>query len=146
MKVVLLQDVKGVGKADEIKEVAEGYARNFLFPRHLAVQALEKNIQELNNRKRKEIKEAEQDLQAQQSLAEKLDGLEITVKEKASEAGVLYAAVGPQRILQELSKLGYKIEKNQIENKIFKKAGDYKLKIKLRHGLEAQLNVRVEIL
>jgi large subunit ribosomal protein L9 len=146
MKVVLLQDVKGIGKTDEIKEVAEGYARNFLFPKHLAVQALEKNIQELNNRKHKEAKEAERDLYDQQSLADRLGNLEFSLKEKASEAGILYAAVGPQRILQELTKRGYKIEKNQIENKIIKKAGEYEIKIKLRHGLEAKIVIKVETL
>lgn len=146
MKVVLLQDVKGVGKADEIKEVSEGYARNFLFPKHLAVQALEKNIKELSDRKRREAKESEKELQELQSLAGRLDGLEIQVKEKASETGMLYASVGQQRLVQELKKKGFKIEKNQIENLSIKKSGEYTVKIKLSHGLEAQIIVRVETL
>ena len=146
MKVVLLQDVKGIGKIDEIKEVAEGYARNFLFPKHLAVQALEKNIQELNNRKHREEKEAEHDLYEQQSLADRLGNTELSLKEKASESGILYAAVCPQRILQELVKRGYKLDKNQIENKVIKKAGEYEIKIKLRHGLETKIITKVETL
>lgn len=144
MKVVLLQDVKGIGKADEIQNVSEGYARNFLFPKHLAVQALEKNIKELNDRKRKETKEAELELQESQGLAGRLEGLEIIIKEKASEAGVLYASVGAQRLAQELQKHGFKIKKNQINNLSIKKAGEYTINIKLNHGLEAQIMVRVE--
>lgn len=144
MKVVLLQDVKGIGKADEIREVSEGYARNFLFPKHLAVQALEKNIRELSDRKRKESKESERELQELQGLAGRLEGLEILVKEKSSEAGVLYASVGQQRLAQELHKRGFKIEKNQIENLSIKKAGEYMVNIKLNHGLEARIVVRVE--
>ena len=146
MKVVLLQDVKGVGKADEIKEVSEGYARNFLFPKHLAVQALDKNIKELSERKRKESKESERELQELQGLASRLDGVELVIREKSSETGVLYASVGPQRLAQELNKKGFKIEKNQIQNLNIKKAGDYTVKIKLSHGLEAEISVRVETL
>ncbi|MFA6547909.1 MAG: 50S ribosomal protein L9 [Candidatus Magasanikbacteria bacterium] len=146
MKVVLLQDVKGVGKADEITEVSEGYARNFLFPKHLAVHALEKNIKELSERKHKEVKSAEKELKELQSLAGRLDGVEIVVKEKASEAGILYASIGSQRLAQELHKRGFKIEKNRIENLNIKKSGEYKVKVKLNHGLEAQIMVRVETL
>ncbi|OGH88943.1 MAG: 50S ribosomal protein L9 [Candidatus Magasanikbacteria bacterium RIFOXYD2_FULL_36_9] len=146
MQVVLLQDVKGVGKADEIKDVSEGYARNFLFPKHLAVQALDKNIKELGERKRKESKESERELQELQGLAGRLDELEIVVKEKASETGLLYASVGPQRLAQDLQKRGFKVTKNQIQNLNIKKAGEYRVKVKLNHGLEAQITVRVETL
>lgn len=146
MKVVLLQEVKGLGKIDEIKEVSEGYARNFLFPKHLAVVAKDKALKELNDKKNKQSKEAEEDLKLQQNLAAKLDGLEIVIKEKASEGGVLYAAVGHAKIMQELGKRGIKIDRNQLENKPIKKSGEYSIKAKLRHGLEAEITVRVETL
>ncbi len=146
MQVVLMQDVKGVGKTDEIKEVSEGYARNFLFPKHLAVQALEKNIKEVSERKRKESRESERELQELQGLAGRLDDLELLIKEKASETGVLYASVGPQRLSQELNKRGFKIDKNQIQNLNIKKAGEYSVGVKLSHGLEGQITVRVETL
>lgn len=146
MKVVLLQAVKGLGKIDEIKEVNEGYARNFLFPKHLAVIAKEKALKELSDKKIRQSKEAEEDLKMQQTLAAKLDGVEIVVKEKASESGILYAAVGQAKIMQELGKRGIKIDRNQLENKSIKKSGEYPIKIKLRHGLEAEITVRVETL
>lgn len=146
MKVVLLQEVKGLGKTDEIKEVNEGYARNFLFPKHLAVVAKDKALKELSDKKIKESKEAEADLRMQQDLAAKLDGIEINIKEKASDAGVLYAAVGHAKIMQELGRRGIKIDRNQLSNTTIKKAGEYPIKVKLRHGLEAEITVRVEIL
>ncbi len=146
MKVVLLQEVKGLGKADEIKEVSEGYARNFLFPKHWAVIAKDKALKELSDKKVKQSKDAEADLKMQQDLAAKLDGVEIHIKEKASEAGVLYAAVGQAKLMQELNKRGLKIERTQLENKTIKKAGEYPVKVKLRHGLEAEITVRVETL
>lgn len=146
MQVILLQDVTGVGKADEVKNVSEGYARNFLFPKHLAVSAGNKEVHELEAKKKRLAKESEESLHEQQTLAEKLDGYDLHLKEKASDTGVLYAAVGPQKIAQALSKKGIKIFKNQIENKMIKEAGEYKFKIKLSHGLEAELSVVVETL
>ena len=89
MKVVLLQKVTGLGNVDEIKEVAEGYARNFLFPRHLAVQASPRMLQEIENRHQREAKQAERDLHEQQQLAARIDGVEVELKEKASEGGSL---------------------------------------------------------
>jgi len=146
MKVVLLQDVKGLGKADEVKDVAEGYARNFLFQKHLAVMASDKALKDIKNRKEKETKEAEANLHMEQSLADRLEKIELVVKEKASESGVLYAGVGPQTVHDELKKRGIKIDKNQIENKVLKTAGEGSFKIKLHHGLEASILVRVETL
>lgn len=146
MQVILLQDVKGVGNADQIKDVSEGYARNFLFPKHLAIQVSNKVLHELAAKKIRLAKEEESVLHEQQDLAEKIDTIGLYLKEKASEAGVLYAAVGPQRISQELYKKGIKINKNQIENKMIKEAGEHRFKVKLPHGLEAELSVVVETL
>ncbi len=146
MKVVLLQEVKGLGKADEIKEVNEGYARNFLFPKHWAVIARDKALRELSDKKTKQFKDAEADLKMQQDLAAKLNGVEIHIKEKASDAGVLYAAIGHAKIMQELGRRGIKIERSQLGNTTIKKAGEFPVKIKLRHGLEAEITVRVETL
>ena len=83
MKVILLRSVPGLGDIDDVKEVAEGYARNFLFPKHLAVQASAKASNELVARKKKEVRQAEQDLSEQQNLAQRIDGLELEIKEKA---------------------------------------------------------------
>jgi large subunit ribosomal protein L9 len=145
MKVALLQNVAGLGKADEIKNVSDGYARNFLFPKHLAVQVNDHVLNEIKVRKNKADKEVELDLKEQQNLASRLDGIELVIKEKASATGVLYASVNPQKISTELAKLKFNIDKSQIENKQVKEAGSYEYKIKLRHGLEPRINVVVEI-
>lgn len=143
MKVVLIQNVAGLGKADEVKDVADGYARNFLFARNLAVPASPKILNDLEKRKNKKSKGAEDDLRNAQEMAEKLDGYEVQVKEKASESGSLYAAVGPQKISDALRKRGFEVEKNQIAVKAIKEAGEYRAKIKLKHGLEAEITVIV---
>lgn len=143
MKVILLQKVPGIGDIDELKEVADGYARNFLFPHHLAVQASVSAVAQVSAHKKKLMKDAENDLQEQQSLADRLDGMVIEIKEKASDKGLLYAAVGPQRLLDELKKRGVVILKTQIVMKPIKEAGEFQATVRLRHGLEANVNIIV---
>ena len=143
MKVVLLQRVPGIGDVDDVKEVADGYARNFLFPRHLAVQASVDAITKVRAHKNKLAKEAEKDLKEQQSLADRLSGLVLELKEKISDKGLLYAAVGPQRLVDELKKRGFLINKSQISMKPIKSEGEFVASIRLRHGLEANINIIV---
>ena len=145
MKVILLQNVPGLGKADEVKDAAEGYAINFLFPKHLAVQASTQSLTTLKQQKDKRAKDEIRDLQIQQTLAERLDGLEINLKEKASAAGILYAAVGPKQICDALAKLGHEVDKAQIIMAPIKSAGDYEATVKLRHGLEAKVSISVSV-
>ncbi|MBI2444120.1 MAG: 50S ribosomal protein L9 [Candidatus Magasanikbacteria bacterium] len=141
MKVILLQPVAGLGESDEIKEVADGYARNFLFPRHLAVLASEQAVQDLAARQKKAAREAERDLREQQQLAGKVDGEEIEISERASAKGQLYAAVGPARVAQALAERNLPVAPEQIAMKPIKEAGTYPVKIKFRHGLEAEVIV-----
>ncbi len=146
MKVILLQAVSGLGKMDDIKEVAEGYARNFLFPRHLAVPASGKAVKELGDRHHREQRQAEQDLVEQQKAAERLDGREVEIDERASASGTLYAAVNQARVKEALERIGFSIETTQIHMKPIKEAGSYTVKIKFRHGLEAEITVLVTAL
>lgn len=144
MKVLLLQNIPGLGKIDEVKNVADGYARNFLFPKHLAVQSTAHALAGIEAHKKKKAKDELKDLQKQQDLAQKLDDLEVVFKEKASESGQLYAAVGAAKICEALQKLGHEVDKDQIIiDKPIKEAGEYQAKVKLRHGLEATLNLIV---
>ncbi len=143
MRVILIQNVPGLGKIDDIKEASEGYSRNFLFAKNLAVPATAKALQELEARRNRQTKDVEQDLRGQQSLADKLDGFEANLKEKVSASGALYASVGPQKISEMLAKSGFKIDKNQIIMKPVKEVGEYKAKIKFAHGLEADIIVNV---
>lgn len=143
MQVILIQNIVGLGKIDDIKEVSEGYARNFLFVKNLAMPATKQALADLKTHQNKKVKDHEVELRAEQSLADKLDGLELFLKEKIGSGGTLYAAVGPQKVAEELAKLGFKINKDQIIMNPVKEAGEYKAKIKFKHGLEASLIVIV---
>jgi large subunit ribosomal protein L9 len=143
MKVILIADVPGLGRIDDIKDVSDGYAANFLFPRHLAVLASSKAVKDLSDGRRRKEKEAEHELRDLQSLASRLDGLALQFTEKINEAGLLYAAVGPQKIVDVLNKMGLAITKNQILGKPLKEPGDYEVAVKLKHGLEAKINVTI---
>ncbi|MDO8626052.1 MAG: 50S ribosomal protein L9 [Candidatus Magasanikbacteria bacterium] len=144
MKVILLKKVTGLGNPDDVKDVADGYARNFLFPRNLAVQANQHNVNAIEARHTKAGRDAEKDLQAQQALASRLDGYELDLKEKASEKGQLYAAVGDVKIALALSAKGLVIEPGQIKTRPIKEIGSHTILIKLRHGLEAEVAVNIE--
>lgn len=143
MKVILLKKVPGLGDIDDVKEVAEGYARNFLFPRHLAVQASPKAMQDVEAHHKKIAKEAEQELRSEQSLAERVDGYELEIAERANEKGVLFAAVTAEVVAKALSKAGFAVDKKQLGMKPIKEVGTYGIKIKLKHGLEADVTVIV---
>lgn len=143
MKVVLVQNVSGLGVIDDIKEVSEGYARNFLFPRHLAVQASAAAQKGAADRQRRQTKEAQRTLQREQTLAGQLDGMEIEFSEKAGPAGQLYAAIGAQKVAEYLSGKGFALKKNNIGLPPIKAAGEHRATVKLGHGLEADLKIIV---
>ena len=143
MKVILLKNIKGLGKIDDVKEVAEGYARNYLFPHNIAIQATLAEINEREVRKKKNIKEAVHGLQEQQSLAGQLDGMEIEIPEKANDTGGLYAAVTAQKISKTLSTMGYNVKQEQIITKPLKQTGTFPVIIKFGHGLEVEITVTI---
>ncbi len=143
MQVIFIQNVAGIGKIDDIKEVSEGYARNFLFAKNLAQPATAQVLADLKARKNRQIKDRETELRAEQSVADKLDGYELTLKEKVSAGSALYAAVGPQKVSEALASKGFKINKDQIIFKPIKEIGEYKAKIKFAHGLEVEISIVV---
>ena len=143
MKVVLIQNVPGLGKIDDVKEVSEGYARNFLFAKNLAMPATTKAVAEVGARQIKKVKNSESELLEQQAVAQRLDGWEVNIKEKISAGGGLYAAVTAQKIIEVLARSGFKIEKNQVVMKPIKVTGQHSIKIKFSHGLEADVHVVV---
>lgn len=144
MKVILLKDVSGLGRADDIKEVADGYARNFLFVKNLAIQASPKAAQTIAEKHSKEHKAAAAELSSLQALAGRVDGAEVELREKASSAGVLYAAVTANKIATTLQKMGFKVEPEQVKIKPFKEIGTYAVKLKFAHGLEADVTVHIQ--
>ena len=145
MKVILLQKVIGLGDKYDTKEVADGYARNFLLPQNLAEISTPERAAVMEERKTKEIGDAQKDLERVEALAEKLEMLEIIVKAKAQEDGTLYGSVGPKEIAAAIKKHHTSIDEKQISVKNpIKKLGDHEAVVNLNHGLEAPITVTVE--
>jgi len=142
MKVILLKDVQELGNKGEIKNVADGYARNFLFIKKLAKPATEEIIEKTKAKKDLDIIKAEKDLKKTQELASKLDGLELEIKEKVDEKGHLYGSMNELKISELLKEKGFKIKKNQIKiPESIKETGEHQIKINLAHGLEADIEI-----
>ena len=145
MKVILLQKVNGLGDKYDTKEVADGYARNFLLPQNLAEISTPERAAVMEERKAKEMGDAQKDLERVEALAEKLEMLEIIVKAKAQEDGTLYGSVGPKEIAAAVKKHHTSIDERQISIKNpIKKLGDHEAIVNLNHGLEAPITVTVE--
>ncbi len=133
MKVLLLQDVKAQGKRDEIIEVNDGFGRNFLIKKGLAVEATPKVLNEYRLRKQKE-----------EATAAKLQGTGVTVKVKCGENGKLFGAVTAKEISESLAAMGYDIDKKKIVLKEpVKLIGRYEIEIKLYQGISASVFLTV---
>jgi len=142
MKVILLQDVKSVGKKGDVIEASDGYARNFLFPRKLAQQASDSNMHILNTKKENERKHKLAELEAAQKLAGELKGKEITIKAKAGDSGKLFGAITSKDVAQ-LIKEQYKIEidKKKIVMDTIKLVGGYDIDVKLYPEVSTRMKV-----
>ncbi len=142
MKVILLQDVEGLGKKYEVKEVKNGHARNLLLPEKMAKAATRDALKWLADQKEVIEKEVEEDLKREQGLASSLDGLEINLVMKIGEEGQLFESVGSQKIIEKLKEMGFEVKKSQVkpENPI-KEIGEFPISINLNHNLEAEVKV-----
>jgi large subunit ribosomal protein L9 len=142
MKVILLQDVKRVGKKGEVIEASDGYARNFLFPRKLAQEASDANMHILNNKKENERKQKLAELEAAQKLAGELKGKEVKITAKTGDSGKLFGAITSKDVA-ELIKEQYKIEidKKKIVMDTIKLAGGYDIDVKLYPEVSTKMKV-----
>ena len=146
MKVILTQNVKFLGEAGEIKEVADGHALNYLLPQGLAVLATAENLQQLAAKRSRKAKQAIMELKEAEALARQLDGLELTIAARASDQGKLYAAVTPAKICDILKKRKFHLKASQIFlNTPIKELGEYEAVINLPHGLEAKISLTVKV-
>ncbi len=145
MKIILLENVKGVGKKDEIINANDGYARNFLFPRNLAVEANAQNLAKLKSKqdsaahkKMTEKKEAEE-------LAKKLEKIMLKVEVKAGENGKIFGGVTAKEISEQLkSQYNYNVDKKKIELKeTIKQVGIFTVDLKLFEGVTGKLKVHI---
>ncbi|MDX1535486.1 MAG: 50S ribosomal protein L9 [Candidatus Spechtbacterales bacterium] len=145
MKVILLQDVKKLGKKWEVKDVSDGYARNYLFPRNLAKKATEDAINDLKETMRQQEEIANEELQELEDSVASVDGYEIVLEEKADDKGKLYASVKEDKIVKALKAKGFKVKKSFIKlDNPLKETGEYTVSLEFDHGLEAEIKVIIE--
>ena len=142
MRVILLEDVENVGKKYEIKEVKDGYARNFLLPKGLAKKAEKEALQWLANQKEIEAKRAEEDLKKVQEIASAIDDQEVIIPVKVGEEDQLFESITSQKVSEKLKELGFDVKKIQIDlPEPIKELGEFPVKIKFEHNLEAEIKV-----
>ena len=141
MKIVLLKDIDNMGKEGEIKEVADGYARNFLLPKKMAELATPAALKKAEARKAKGAEAAKMELEEAQKLAELLEGRELFIKVKEKE-GKLFGSVNEKTIAKTFKDEGLKIDPTSIRlAEPIKEVGEYDVAISLDHGLEAGIRV-----
>lgn len=146
MKVILLKDIKGTGKKDQIIEASDGFARNFLIPKGLAREASAANLNAIENAKaakkhREDIERAEA-----QAKAKQLAGKVIKISARGAEGGRLYGSVTSQEIAAALeAQYGVKVEKRRIEVANIRNAGDYTVSVWLYAGITAEMTAKVEV-
>ena len=142
MKVILLKDIQKLGKRNDVKEVADGYARNFLLPKKMAIAATESALKELKLKREQQEKLAEKELKEIQAAVQKLEGIEIEIGAKVDKNGRLYAGIGPQQIIKALSDKNFDVKNVQIELKDqIKELGEKEVILEFPHGLEAKIRV-----
>ena len=145
MKVILIEDVKSLGKKGQIVNVSDGYARNMLLPKKLGLEATPKNLNDLKLQKAHEDKVAQENLEAAQAFAKELADKEVTVSIKVGKEGRTFGSVSTKEIAEAAkAQLGYEIDKKkmQLENPI-KELGTTLVGIKLHPKVTAQLKVKV---
>lgn len=145
MKVILLQDVKSLGKKDEIINISDGYARNFILPKGLGLEANAKNLNDLKLQKANEDKIAKKQLEAAKELAKVLETKEVTVKMKSGEGGKTFGSISSKEIAAEAKKqCGLELDKKKIQlPEAIKSLGVYEVSVKLHTKVTGKLKVKV---
>ena len=145
MKVVFLEDIPNVGEKGEIKDVAAGYARNYLIPKGLARQVTAGLLKDLKMQDEARAKKEAKKLKEAEKLSAKISNKKVTIAVKAGEDGRLFGSVTSADIVQALSSSGIKVNKRKIDlEEPIKALGDYEVKIKLHPGVISSIQVLVE--
>lgn len=145
MKVIFLKDVKGKGKKGEVKEVADGYAQNYLIKKGLAIEATNSNLKQLEAQKKKEAREAAEELAQAKKLKEQLEQITVELKAKAGEGGRLFGSVTSKQIADQLKKdFQIQIDKRKIDlPDAIRSLGYTNVPVKLHSEVTATLKVHV---
>ena len=146
MKVILLKDIKGTGKKDQIIEASDGFARNFLFPKGLAREASATNLNAIENAKAAQKHREDVERAKAEETRKALSGKAIKIVARGAEGGRLYGSVTAQEIADELFKqYGVKVEKRRIDVGNIRNAGDFTVSVWLHAGITAEMTAKVEV-
>lgn len=147
MEVILLKDIKGVGKTGEIVKVKEGYAKNFLFPQKAGILATPEELQKIANKKKREEKEHEKTIEAAKETAKKLEEKVITVKVKTGDNGKIFGSVTSKEvadIIEKESKIAIDKKKVTLSEEHIKTTGNYTATVKIYQDVKAVVKLNVE--
>ncbi|MGD9560283.1 MAG: 50S ribosomal protein L9 [Oscillospiraceae bacterium] len=146
MKVVLKQDVKNIGKKDELREVKDGYARNYLIPRGLAIAADSAAVNEVKSKEAARQHHQAEAVAASQAVADKLDGRTVVIKAKGGASGRLFGSVTLKDIAAELARQGIDIDKRKLALNVreIKDYGAYTVEAKVAAGITASFMLDVQ--
>jgi len=144
MKVIFLQDVKGQAKKGEVKEVSEGYARNFLLPKGLVSPANEGALKQLEFQHKAVAKKKDQEQERAQNLAKKIEAMTVEIKAKSGETGRLFGSITSKQIAEELASRKIKVDKRKISlDEPIRVLGITEVPIKLHANVSAMIKVNV---
>lgn len=144
MKVIFQQDVKGVGKKGELKNVSDGYARNFLLPKGLAIEATAQAMNDYNNKSAAAAHHKSEEIKLAKEQAQSLEGQIVKLSAKAGENGRLFGAVTTKEIAALLTKqFGFAVDKRKITAPDIKELGSYNIEVKTYQGVSAKVTVAV---
>lgn len=144
MKVILQKDVINLGDAGEVKEVKDGYARNFLLPKKLAIRASEGSTKMALHQKRLADLKKDRRAKSMKELATSIDGQNLEIEVKQGESEKIFGSVTAQDISQLLADKGFQVDKRKIElDQPIKSVGEFKIRLRLAEGIQAQINLAV---
>jgi large subunit ribosomal protein L9 len=144
MKVLLKADVKGTGKAGDVVDVADGYGRNFLIKKGLAVMATASNVNEAQQKKEAAAFHRAEEVKALKDLAAQLNGKTVTVKIKVGENGKVFGSVTSVHVADALAAMGFDIDKKKIKMEPVKSVGSTTAEIRLMENVTAKITVAIE--
>lgn len=144
MQILLTNNIEKLGKIGDVVNVADGYARNYLFPKGLATLVNPANVKELELRRRKQEAKERKEREDYKKLADELSGLEFSIAAKATEEGRLFGSITPAQVIEELSRKGYNLEeKVVIMKEHIKECGNYEVTLSLYPGVQTLVKLSV---
>ncbi len=145
MKVLLIKDVPNLGKAGEVKEVKDGYGKNYLIARGFARLATPDVIEAWEKEQAQKAEQVAKEIEKLEKLKEKIESLTLTITHKAGANGALFGAITNKEVAEALKEKGIEVDKKQIDiHPPIKQTGEYDIDIKLGHGIHATLKLIVE--